>query len=221
LGSDPCPPLHLLRPLRHTQTAINTAGNPDFTTHSNHLSVTNNVSVDDATFVVATNSQDSLVSHNQVSVTAATNGTAILDFGCNVNLSIDHNMISGGASTGSSGINVRNLCGAPSVNTMVTNNDVSNRYNGIRVTGDGAVTPGTGATGATISGNDITGSSNDGIFMELGTNNSFQHNQVAASSAHDCEDITHGTGTAGTANQWIGNSGTSNNSSPPAICPSH
>lgn len=195
-----------------SQTAINFAGNPNFTDHSNNLQVTNNLSVNDATFVVATNSQNSKVANNTISVTSGSNGTAILDFGCNVNLSINNNMISGGAATGTSGINVRDLCGTPSVKTMVVNNHVANRYNGIRLTDD--------ESGATVMGNQVMGSSNDGILDQTGSSNTFQNNQLATSAVHDCEDDTTGSGTAGTANQWKGNQGKSNNSSPAAICPS-
>jgi len=192
------------------QTAINFAGssaNP-----SVRLSVTHNNSVDDSTFVVATNSKGARIDHNKVTVKTpdANQGTAILDFGSNVNLSITNNQINGGSGSGTSGINIRALSGTPSSNTRATNNHVSNRYNGVRLTD--------GATSDTVSGNHISGSHNDGIFMQQGSGNTFTNNEVKASTVHDCEDDTTGTGTAGTANHWKGNKGDGNNSLPAAIC---
>ena len=171
--------------------------------------------VDDSTFVVATNSNGAVIAHNKVTVKTpfANQGTGILDFGSNVNLSITDNQIKGGAASGTSGINIRALSGVPSTNTRATNNHVNNRYNGVRLTDN--------VTGDTVSGNHIAGSQNDGIFMESGSSNKFLKNEVKTSSVHDCQDLTSGTGTAGTANQWTGNSGASNNSSPAAICPRH
>ena len=203
------------------QTAINFAGDPNPSNPSQGLSVTNNDSVDDSTFVVATNSEGAEISHNTISVPtpSADQGTAILDYGSNVDLSISDNQIDGGSRAGTSGINVRVLTGTPSVNTIVKNNKVDNRYNGIRLTGDSGANP-PGATGATVSGNRITGSLNDGIFMQTGSNNVFLRNRVESSSVHDCQDLTSGGGTAGTANTWTGNTGKSSNSSPMAICPS-
>jgi parallel beta-helix repeat protein len=193
------------------QTAINFAGssaNP-----SVKLSVTHNNSVDDSTFVVATNSNGAVIAHNKVTVKTpfANQGTGILDFGSNANLSITDNQINGGSGTGTSGINIRALSGTPSTNTRATNNHVNNRYNGVRLTD--------AATSDTVSGNHIAGSHNDGIFMESGGSNKFLNNEVKNSTVHDCQDLTIGVGTAGTANQWKGNSGASNNSAPAAICP--
>jgi parallel beta-helix repeat protein len=193
----------------HTETAINFAGNP--ASLSVGLSVNRNVSVDDATFVVATDSNGAVVSQNLVYVQASSdNGSGILDFGSNQNLSIDSNVIYGGSAAGTSGIRLGNFSGTASTNTKVTNNQVYNRFNGVRLTG---------TVGATVSDNNVSGSTNDGILMESGSNNSFLRNSVEASTVHDCEDRTTGTGTAGTANTWTGNSGKSNNSSPPTICP--
>jgi hypothetical protein len=48
--------------------------------------------------------------------------------------------------------------------------------------------------------------------------NTFRHNTSHASDGNACEDQSTGTGTGGTANTWIGNTG--NTSSPSEICPS-
>jgi parallel beta-helix repeat protein len=139
-------------------------------------------------------------------------GTSACDFGSNVNLSITDNQIRAARPPERRG-STSALSGTPSTNTRATNNHVNNRYNGVRLTD--------GATSDTVSGNHISGSHNDGIFMESGGSNKFLNNEVKTSSVHDCQDSTTGTGTAGTANQWTGNSGASNNSLPPAICPKH
>jgi parallel beta-helix repeat protein len=193
----------------HTQTAINFAGNP--ASHSTGLSVKRNISVDDATFVVATNSDGAVISQNAIAVRPSTTpqGSGMLDFGSNVDLLIDSNLVYGGANSGTSGIRVAAFSGTPSTNTRVTNNRVYNRYNGVRLTD---------TVGATVSANGVSGSSNVGILMESGANNSFLHNSVSSSAIHDCQDMTTGTGTAGTANHWVGNTGDSNNSLPAAIC---
>jgi hypothetical protein len=190
----------------HTETAINFAGSP---VRSVGLVVKRNVSVDDSTFVVAINSDGAVVAQNAVYVSpSAANGTGILDFGANNNLSIDSNLIYGGAASGTSGVRIADFVGSPSTNTTVTNNRIANRYNGVRLT----------AGTSTITGNGISGSKNDGILAQSGGNQLLRNN-VSSSTVHDCEDQTVGTGTAGTANQWIGNVGQSNNSKPPAICP--
>ena len=190
------------------QTAVNFAGSSNL---SVGLSLTHNLSIDDSTFVVANNSNGAVISENEVDVTTPdpNQGTAILDWGSNVNLSITNNKINGGANTGTSGINVRDLSGPPSVNTSVTNNQVTGRWNGLRVTDN--------ATGATISNNHVMKSQNDGINVSA-SGNTFSHNNVEQSTVHDCQDTTSGLGTGGTANTWTDDQGHSNNSSPAAIC---
>lgn len=193
------------------QTAINTPG-ALAASPSVGLSITNNKSTDDSTFVVIDYTTGAVIANNDIEVPAPdpNQGTGILDYGSNTNLLIESNTINGGAGSGTSGINVRALTGTPSVNTTVANNHVMNRWNGIRVTD--------GATSAVIHDNHISNSQNDGIFMQSGYANTFMNNHVDHSQTHDCEDDTTGSGTAGTANTWKGNHGSSNNSSPAAIC---
>ena len=52
-------------------------------------------------------------------------------------------------------------------------------------------------------------------------NQQYPERFTAVVIADNCEDQTAGGGTAGTANQWTHNSGTSNNSAPASICPAH
>ena len=90
-------------------------------------------------------------------------------------------------------------------------NKVKDRFNGIRLTGAN--------TSAYISGNTVARSVNSGIDVEGGSNNLIIRNNVSASGVHDCADTTTGLGTAGTANLWRRDVGSTHNSSPAAICP--
>jgi hypothetical protein len=64
-------------------------------------------------------------------------------------------------------------------------------------------------------GNDAT--EDDGIYVdEDSTNNKFLRNSAFGNQFLDCEDDSHGTGTAGTANIWNGNRGET--ADPPEIC---
>ncbi len=193
----------------HRETAINFAGSPS---HSQGLVVLDNSSTNDSTFVVATNSDNALIDGNTVSVTSGhDNGSGILDFGGNTNLRVAYNILKGGAASGTTGIRIADFTGAPSIGTTVVGNKVSNRFNGIRLTGAN--------TSAFISGNTVSGSANSGIDVEAGSNNVIIRNDVSASGSHDCADTTIGSGTAGTANLWRRDVGSTHNSSPAAICP--
>lgn len=194
------------------QTAINFAG----TTGDNSvgLTVAHNISVDDSTFLVATNSDNSLVSKNVITFTGTGNGTAILDFGANQNLRITGNTISGGADSGTTGIKLADFAGSASVGTTVTKNKVTGRYWGIRIT----TSTSPGYTTAQVSNNTVTGSAAVGILVEDGSNNAISTNHISGSAVHDCQDETTGTGSFGTANTWYGNKGKSSNSSPAGIC---
>lgn len=192
------------------QAAVNTAGTTS--NLSTGLVIADNTSVNDATFLVATNTVDALVDGNAVSVTAngPDNGSAILDFGSNQSLRITDNTVKGGATSGTSGIRIANDTGTASTGTTVVDNVVAGRYNGIRVTG--------GYTDLLVSGNTVSGSANDGILVADGSGNVLSRNKVSASAGHDCEDDTVGSLTAGTADTWRHDSGTSGNSTPAGIC---
>ena len=196
------------------QTAINFAGSTG--DDSVGLTVANNKSVDDATFLVAINSDNALVSKNKVSFTGTGNGTAILDYGDNQNLRITGNTISGGADSGTSGIKLADFAGSPSVGTTVSKNKVTGRYWGIRI--QAPTNPGPGYTSALVSNNTVIGSAAEGILSEAGANNVFTANHISDSSVHDCQDETTGSASFGTANTWHGNFGYSSNSSPTGIC---
>jgi parallel beta-helix repeat protein len=68
---------------------------------------------------------------------------------------------------------------------------------------------------STIENNRAKDSAADGIYMASGMN-TLVHNRVSDSGLFDCHDVTTGTGTAGTANTWRHNQGST--SSPAGIC---
>jgi parallel beta-helix repeat protein len=194
----------------HRQTAINFAGNSN--SHSTGLVVDGNQSQNDATFVVATNSDNAAVDSNTISYSGSANGTAILDFGSNNNLRILSNVIKGGSGSGTSGIKLADFSGSPSVGSTVSGNKVTGRYFGIRVVGN--------YTSALISSNKVTGATNVGIEVEAGSGNVITHNSVSGTvGPYACQDMTTGSLTAGTADTWRHNTGGGAASSPTGICP--
>jgi hypothetical protein len=199
----------------HRQTAINFAGSGS--SHSTGLVVDSNQSHNDATFVVATDSDNASIDSNTISYTGTTNGTAILDFGGNNDLRVMYNMIKGGSGTGTSGIKLADFTGAPSVGTTVIGNNVAGRYWGIRVVG--------AYTSALINGNKVTGAIAVGILVDntgssgTSSGNLITHNSVSGTTGtYACEDMTTGSLTAGTANTWRHDVGGTKPSSPPGIC---
>ncbi len=198
----------------HRQTAINFAGSSN---HSTGLVVDGNQSINDATFVVATDSDNAAIDSNTITYSGSSNGTAILDFGGNNDLRILDNVIKGGSGSGTSGIKLADFTGAPSVGTTVSGNKVTGRYWGIRVVG--------AYTSALISGNTVTASSDIGILIDLsggsgdGSGNLITHNKVTGTTGpFACEDQTSGPLTAGTANTWRHDTGGTAPSSPAGIC---
>lgn len=99
----------------------------------------------------------------------------------------------------------------PTDNVTVSRNKVTGAANdGLDVTAttDGVVT---------MDHNTINGSANDGIEMASGTlNNHLVANKAFTSSVKDCRDASSGSHTAGTANFWFSNHGTT--SLPVGLC---
>ncbi|MEU6220565.1 right-handed parallel beta-helix repeat-containing protein [Streptomyces sp. NPDC047022] len=74
---------------------------------------------------------------------------------------------------------------------------------------------------STISNNTVTNSANDGVLIQDTSGNSgnlVTTNVLQGSGHFDCEDLTTGSGTAGTANTWTANQATTSN--PAALCAS-
>jgi hypothetical protein len=194
-----------------SQTAINFAG--DSSRPSTGLVVTDNVSSNDSTFVVAANSTGALVEDNHVTtsqnVPGGGHGSGILDFGNNTALQIRHNTMTATGPTGSTGISL-NVIAGPSAYTTVTGNSVSGWANDVRVA--------TGNTSGYISDNHLNNAQANGILVLTGTSGiQVTHNTVHGAAGNACEDDSTGNGTAGTANLWRRNVADSA-SVPAAIC---
>jgi parallel beta-helix repeat protein len=68
-----------------------------------------------------------------------------------------------------------------------------------------------------VHGNTIRHSRNDGIFFDSGTSgNRITSNSALSSKVWDCQDLSSGTGTAGTANIWTHDIGVKD--SPNGLC---
>jgi parallel beta-helix repeat protein len=199
-----------------SQTAINFAGETG--TPSTGLLIDGNRSINDSTFVVATNSTNAVVEDNTVTVNTDSvvggNGTGILDFGGNTGLLIYHNVLRT-VSSANAAIELSTYAGSASTDTTVSDNTVSGWGYGIYVSTDYAA--------ADITGNTVSHNGTTGLYLETGTSgNEVTHNTVSkdTGAADDCTDASTGSGTAGTANTWTTDVGKDANSSPAAICPS-
>ena len=118
---------------------------------------------------------------------------------------ISDNVIDGGAGNG-----IRTSTGLPLTGAVtVTNNQVNARTNGIAFQ--------VAVQGTEISGNTVTNSTVNGIHLEAGVAAAVvSGNTISGSAAVDCQDDSTGGGTAGTANTWTGNTGTT--TQPAGLC---
>jgi parallel beta-helix repeat protein len=67
-------------------------------------------------------------------------------------------------------------------------------------------------TGATVQSNQARDNTNDGIFADAAsTGDLFSRNTLSGNKRYDAEDLSTGTGIAGTANTWSGNKGKTDN----------
>jgi parallel beta-helix repeat protein len=196
-----------------SQTAINFAG--DTGNPSVGLVVATNKSINDATFVVAINSTNSVIENNKITVNGSVpggNGTGILDFGGNSGLHITKNKMVSNANV-SSAISLQTYAGSASADTTVTNNTVSGWDNGIKVAST--------YTSALISNNRLSSNAAFGIYVSSGTSsNVVSQNKISADNgaAVDCTDLSTGHLTAGTGNTWLKDIGNDHDSTPAGIC---
>ncbi len=119
---------------------INTTGSGTTADLSQNLVVTDNTSVDSQNFAVLFLTNDAVISHNTIGWTNPNDPaaeTAIYLSGGNIAPTIDANTISGGAATG---IGVNADFYSPSSAVTVTNNAISNRLNGVRVSQNAGLT---------------------------------------------------------------------------------
>jgi hypothetical protein len=116
------------------------------------------------------------------------------------------------------------LYGASTPGTVISNNRVTNNDDNIAGTTDPPASAGGDFQTAEptafvkIVGNTaLNAVKYDGIFMDdLTLNNRIENNFARNNHLYDCEDMSHGGGTSGTANFWIHNDGVTQ--LPPGIC---
>ncbi len=142
--------------------------------------------------------------------TLSNNDVGIYSYGA-TGPDIDHNQVTGSTFDG---IILDTTTGAQvSHNTTDDNGFGDNTGN---PTGDGGIalfnSPGGVSTGNTIDHNESSGNKGDGIFVDsASTSNVFDQNQLSGNTNLDAEDLSTGSGTAGTGNTWTHNHGKTSN----------
>jgi hypothetical protein len=185
---------------------INTTGSGG-TAKSSGLIVQHNTSTGSGNFMVLFLTDGAKISDN--TITNST-GTAFFVDGGNVGTTISGNTISGGNATG---IRIGNSFYQSEANSKITvrGNTVTTRSNGIQVIVSAGDLP-----SSTISNNVVRNSTNNGIWLAGGAGITVSGNRALDSGATDCVDETTGSGTAGTANSWTGDTGRT--SDPAGLC---
>ncbi|MFE5622983.1 right-handed parallel beta-helix repeat-containing protein [Streptomyces virginiae] len=171
------------------------------------VDINHNVSHQDEALLNIFRSNDSVVADNQA---VGNTGAAIFIGDDNHGLQVLRNTIQGSYD----GIRAQTFSNAGSDQVLIGNNTVRN------VTHDGISAGPNALTGSTVSDNSVTGSGHDGVLIEDEGGNSgnvVTRNVLQGSVQYDCEDLTTGTGTAGTANTWTDNQAATSN--PAALCP--
>lgn len=191
----------------HTDSAVNLG---DGSQHG--LVIDHNTSVNDSTFLVLGRANGSVVSDNGIEGVLQ---SALYFFGDNNGVKVVGNHIAVGSADPYSGIRLTGpYFGAvgPNLKMTIADNDVRNFGYGIR---------GSNVMSSTFDHNNVRDNSTDGI--QLGdttyapaTGNTLTDNHASNDATFDCEDQSHGTGTAGTANNWVDDHGKTSN--PSGIC---
>ncbi|MFJ8199137.1 right-handed parallel beta-helix repeat-containing protein [Streptomyces sp. NPDC096152] len=173
--------------------------------------VDHNVSHQDNGLLNIFHSTGSVVTDNQA---VDNTGSAIYLGGADSRLQVLRNDIQGSYH----GVRAENVVGGPSE----ANDQIQISNNNIRNTtlGDGISAGPSSLTRSTISDNSVNNSGHDGVLIEdTGSNadNVVTRNVLLNSKVFDCEDLTKGDGTAGTADTWTDNR--ANTSNPTGLCP--
>jgi len=204
-------------------------GSATSTSNQSNITITGNTMLNDAPMIFI-NTTNLHITNNTSNGSA---GSGIFFGGGVTNAEVRHNTLMNGEFTG---INLRtNTFGnapAPNSNIQIVDNRISGfGDDGIRLSG--------GATNILVSKNKISGNTNDGIALEdadqnrveqnklennghdgifvdaASMNNIFTKNEAKKNDNLDYEDLSHGGGTAGTANTWTKNKGKT--ASPPGL----
>ena len=226
--------------------AINTTGTGscgsslDGTNFSTNLTISGNTFTDngasfvdpnygpgfiDENFLALFCSNDAQVTNNTVTITDANDANAetpIYMGGGNWNTSVTGNHLIGNGTSDASGIQLNSNFYAPGTGVGISANTASGFYYGIHVTGSNFGENFAAPSGYTVSHNTISGSLENGIEVNPGSDNSdspsgtLSDNSSTGSAAFDCFDSTSGSGTLGTADTWTNNDGAT--SSPSGLC---
>jgi hypothetical protein len=177
---------------------------------SSNLTISNNRSVGDDTFVALFNANGAVRDQIVYNTGTGFKGSALFFGGGNDGVVVDHNDLRNGAF---SGIGFNNTFGnGPDKNMVIINNTVMYM----------------GASGLNAADNSLVNSTiynnphfdknlGDGIHMDmLNSRNVVQGNSMRGNGGYDAHDESTGTGTAGTANTWVKNSCAT--SSPAGLC---
>jgi hypothetical protein len=198
---------------------INTTGAGDGATLSTNLIIRANASRNSSSFVTLFLTDNALINSNAAEWTAPTDtnaGSTIGIFGGNIGTTISDNAISGGAA---SGIQVEQLVYGVNSAITISTNAIRNRLNGIQLNGlndSASLVSNNAITNSGVGDTIIPGAGGNGLWVGSGSQIQVTENAIEKSVIFDCLDQTTGSGTAGTANTWTSNIGTT--SSPPGLC---
>jgi parallel beta-helix repeat protein len=169
--------------------------------------------------LVCTN--DARVRDNTVTITdsADTHARGPIDLaGGDWSTPVDGNTLSGNGASNATGVDINSDSYPPGSGITVQFNDISGFRYGIDVRagslGHGYANP----SGFTVKQNQVSSSTADGIAVQAGSGGTLKDNAVSGSTTDDCLDATTGSGTAGTADTWTADGGTT--SSPAGLCSS-
>jgi hypothetical protein len=185
-------------------------------TVNSHITVGSNLAVNNASFVLLFGRNDDVtIANNRTNDTVrsddANQGSAIRVDGDADGVVIRHNTI---LHSPFSGVAVRNGAAedtAGPVGIDIASNTI--RY----AANDGIDVTSTVPESVDAHGNTIRHSRNVGIFFDTGTiGNTIASNSALSSAVWDCQDLSSGTGTAGTANSWTHDIGVKD--SPNGLC---
>jgi Right handed beta helix region len=181
-----------------------------------NITVRSNSAVNNASFVLLFGRNNGVtISSNHTNDTVASDnlnqGTAVRIDGDANGVAVRHNTI---LHSPFSGVAVRNGAAEGTLGPV----GVEIAFNTIKfAVNDGIDVTSTVPESVNAHGNTIRHSRNDGIFFDTGTSgNTIASNSALSSSVWDCQDLSTGTGTAGTANSWTHDIGVKD--SPNGLC---
>ena len=180
----------------------------------------------DENFLALFCSTDAHISANSVTITDlndANASTPIYLGGGDWNTSVTDNTLKGNGASSASGIQLNSNFYAPGTGVSMSSNKISGFYYGIHITGSNYGGGFAAPSGFLVEDNTVTGSLQNGIELNPGTDNAsapsggtLSDNSSTGSGTYDCFDASSGSGTAGTANTWLNDIGTT--SSPRGLC---